>query len=143
MARTDAETDTFTAEERAAMKERAKELKAAKRTKADPLQELLEKIAALPDDDRRLAERIHQIVTDTAPQLTPRTYYGMPAWAKDGKVLCFFQPASKFKVRYGTLGFETTAALDDGAMWPTSFAVTEIGPQEEQRIRDLVRRAVG
>jgi uncharacterized protein YdhG (YjbR/CyaY superfamily) len=143
MSRTDAETDTFSAEERAAIKERAKELKAAKSKKVDPLEDLLEKIAALPDDDRALAEHIHRIVTETAPHLTPRTYYGMPAWAKDGKVLCFFQPKSKFKVRYGTLGFETTAGLDDGAMWPTAFAVTAIGPAEEERIRELVRRAAG
>lgn len=131
----------FSAEEVDAMKEHAKEMKAAA-AKADGETAVLEKIAELPEADRVLAEGIHAIVTANAPDLTPRTYYGMPAYAKDGKVLCFFQPASKFKVRYATFGFETIAGLDDGAMWPTSFAVTELTAETEARIAALVKQAV-
>lgn len=132
----------FSAEERAAMKDRARELKEQK-TKEDGLNGVLEAIKKLPKQDRELAEKLHQIVTEVAPDLNPKTYYGMPGWARDGKILCFFQPASKFGVRYGTLGFEQQAALDDGVMWPTAFAVTKIGPTEEKNIIALVKRAVG
>lgn len=138
----------FTDEEVAAARDRAKELKAqAKRKGGDERelgeQEVLAKIKDMPEADRVIAERIHELVTKAAPTLVPRTYYGMPAYAKDGKVLCFFQPASKFKVRYGTLGFETISKLDDGAMWPTAWAVTKLTPAEEARIVDLVKKAVG
>lgn len=139
-------TAGFTAEERAAMQERARELKAEGRggvKAAKALEDLLEKIAEMPDGDRVLAERVHAIITDVAPALAPKTWYGMPAWARDGKVLCFFQAAAKFGTRYATLGFNDVATLDDGAMWPTAFALTAITPAEEERIADLVRRAVG
>ena len=138
----DTDAERFTAEERAAMKERAKEMKAAKGgKKRDGTAEVLEKIADMADEDRVLAERVHQIITETAPELTPRTWYGMPAYAKDGKVLCFFQDAAKFKARYATLGFQDTASLDDGKMWPTSFALVELTPAVEEEIAALVRRA--
>lgn len=135
----------FTAEERAAMKERAREVRAAKpgTAKADPEEEVLAAIAALPDTDRTTAERLHAIIREVAPDLTTRLWYGMPAYAKAGKVVCFFQPASKFKTRYATLGFNDVAQLDDGAMWPTAFALTGLDAAEEQRVRDLVARAVG
>jgi uncharacterized protein YdhG (YjbR/CyaY superfamily) len=143
--RTD-ESDGFTDEERAAMKERARELKAARRRsgtgKADGERDVLEKIAEMPEADRALAERLHAIVRDTAPSLAPRTWYGMPAYARDGKVVCFFQSARKFKSRYATLGFSDQAKLDDGAMWPTSFALKELTATEEAEIAALVRRAV-
>ena len=136
----------FTDEELAAARERAKEIKAqAKRGPgADRelgLQDVLAKIAGMPEPDKTLAKRIHEIVSKTAPDLVPRTYYGMPAYARDGKIICFFQPASKFKVRYATLGFETSAKLDDGAMWPTAFAVTKMTGAEEARIVALVKKA--
>jgi uncharacterized protein YdhG (YjbR/CyaY superfamily) len=139
----------FSADERAAMKEYAAELQAEKRRKgsADKAaldrQDLLDKIAALPDDDRVVAERVHAIVTEAAPELLPKTWYGMPAYYRDGRAVVFFQPAAKFKARYSTLGFNDGAALDDGAMWPTSYALTTIGPVEEKRIAELVRRAAG
>ena len=136
----------FTDEELAAARERAKELKAQAKRGADSelgLKDVLAKIADMPEADRTLAERIHAIVTKTAPDLVPRTYYGMPAYARDGKIVCFFQPASKFKVRYATLGFETSAKLDDGAMWPTAFAVTKLGAAEKARIAALVKQATG
>ncbi|MFV0132603.1 iron chaperone [Streptomyces sp. HMX87] len=134
----------FTAEEREAMKERAKELKGTRRgAKADPESEVLAKIAEMPDADRALAERIHDIVRTSAPELTPRLWYGMPAYAKNGKVLCFFQSAQKFKSKYATLGFSDEAALDDGAVWPTSYAVTKLTAADERRISDLIKRAVG
>jgi uncharacterized protein YdhG (YjbR/CyaY superfamily) len=134
----------FTAEERAAMKERAKETKAARGgKKTDGTAEVLEKIAAMNDDDRALAQRVHEIITTAAPDLAPRTWYGMPAYAKDGKVLCFFQDAAKFKARYSTLGFQDTANLDDGAFWPTSFALTKITPAVEKQIVALVEKAIG
>jgi uncharacterized protein YdhG (YjbR/CyaY superfamily) len=134
----------FTAEERAAMKERTKEVRAAKSGKnADGTAEVLEKIAAMNDDDRVLAQRLHQIITTSAPALVPRTWYGMPAYAKDGKVLCFFQDAGKFKARYATLGFQDTANLDDGAFWPTSFALTELTPAVEKQIVALLEKAIG
>ena len=135
-----AEQKRFTAEERAAMRERARELKAGT---ADGEQEVLAKIAELPEPDRSLAERVHALVMDAAPTLTPRTWYGMPAYAVDGKVVCFFQSAQKFKARYATLGFNDAAKLDDGAMWPTAFALTTLTSKEEARIRALVKQAVG
>jgi len=137
----------FTDEEREAMKERARELRSAggrgRRTGTqDGERDLLAKIAEMPDADRALAERIHAIVTATAPGLTPKTWYGMPAYAKDGKVVCFFQSAAKFKARYATFGFNEDANLDDGAMWPTSFAIKELTAAEEARIGALVAQAV-
>jgi uncharacterized protein YdhG (YjbR/CyaY superfamily) len=138
----------FSDEERAAMKERAREVKATrskgKGKDEDGEADLLDKLAALPEADRRLGERIHAIVKASAPGLTSRTWYGQPAYAKDGKVLCFFQPASKFKTRYGTLGFNDVASLDDGTMWPTAFALTaELTKADEERIAELVKRAAG
>jgi hypothetical protein len=111
--------------------------------KADGLTEVLENIAAMPEHDRAMALRLHSIIERTAPSLTPRLWYGMPAYAKDGKVLCFFQSASKFKVRYATLGFQEYAALDDGAMWPTAYALTDLGDEQEARIEALIRKAIG
>jgi uncharacterized protein YdhG (YjbR/CyaY superfamily) len=139
--RTSTSVKGFTAEERAAMKERAQELK-AQASRADGEKALLAKIAEMPAPDRTLAERIHALVTANAPVLQPRTYYGMPAYAKDGKVLCFFQPADKFKARYASLGFEDIANLDDGAMWPTSWALTKLTAAEEKKIAALVKKAV-
>src|SRR5215207_1525818 len=128
----------FTAEERAAMKERAQELKAEAR-KADGESALLAKIAEMQGSDRAMAERVHAIVTANAPALSPKTWYGMPAWAKEGKVVCFFQSAQKFKSRYATLGFTDEAAnLDEGAMWPTAFALNELTAAEEATIGTLV-----
>jgi uncharacterized protein YdhG (YjbR/CyaY superfamily) len=135
----------FTDEERAAMKERAKELKAearANRDRAEGERDLLEKIAEMPEPDRSMAERIHAIITANAPELSPKTWYGMPAYARDGKVVCFFQPADKFNARYATFGFNDTANLDEGAMWPTSFALKELTAAEEARIAALVKKAV-
>jgi uncharacterized protein YdhG (YjbR/CyaY superfamily) len=137
----------FTAEERAAMKERAQELKAdrdlkAEARRADGEKALLAKIAEMPEPDRVLAERIHAIVKESAPDLSPKTWYGMPAYAKDGKVVCFFQSADKFKSRYATFGFSDTANLDEGAMWPTSFALKELTAAEEAKIGKLVKKAV-
>ena len=132
----------FTAEERAAMKERARELK-AEAEKADGENAVLEKIAEMTGSDRTLAERIHAIIKASAPALSPKTWYGMPAYARDGKIVCFFQSAQKFNARYATLGFNDTANLDEGAMWPTSFALTELTAAEEARIAELVKKAVG
>ena len=131
----------FTAEERAAMKERARELKAEK-SKADAESDVLAKIAEMPKADRAMAERIHKIVKASAPDLTPRTWYGMPAYAKDGKVVCFFKSASKFKSRYATFGFNDPANLDDGAMWATSFALKKLTAADERTIGALVKKAV-
>jgi uncharacterized protein YdhG (YjbR/CyaY superfamily) len=132
----------FTAEERAAMKERARELKAEAR-KADGESAVLAKIAEMPEPDRAMAKRLHEIVKASAPALSPKTWYGMPAYAnKDGKVVCYFTPASKFKERYATFGFNATANLDEGAMWPTSFALNELTATEEARISALVKKAV-
>jgi uncharacterized protein YdhG (YjbR/CyaY superfamily) len=132
----------FTPEERAAMKERARELK-AEQNKAAGESDLLAKIAEMPKGDRALAKRIHEIVKATAPSLSPKTWYGMPAYADDnGKVVCFFQSAAKFKSRYATFGFNEAANLDQGAMWPTSFAVKELTPKEEAKIAALVKKAV-
>src|SRR4051794_32827484 len=147
MAETKPAKTGFTAEERAAMKERSKELKAAGRrgsraSKADGESDVLEKIAEMPEPDRAMAERLHALVTASAPELSPKTWYGMPAYAKDGAVICFFQSASKFKSRYATFGFSDKANLDDGAMWPNSYALKELGPAEEARIGELVKQAV-
>ena len=135
----------WTDEEKAAMVEHAKEQKkAAKRgANADGEGDVLAKIAEMPDADRAIAQRIHDIVKATAPGLAPRTYYGMPAYAKDGKVVCFFQPAAKFKARYSTLGFNDDARLDDGSMWATSWALTKLTPADEAKIEALVKKAVG
>jgi uncharacterized protein YdhG (YjbR/CyaY superfamily) len=132
----------FTAEERAAMKERARELKAARGGKADGESDLLAKIAEMPEPDRSMAERLHALVKATAPDLAPRTWYGMPAYAKDGKVVCFFQAASKFNARYATFGFNDTANLDKGDMWPTSFALKTLTDADEKKLGTLVKRAV-
>jgi uncharacterized protein YdhG (YjbR/CyaY superfamily) len=131
----------FSAEERAAMRERAGELKRSGKT--DGESEVLAKIAEMEGTDRTIAERLHAIVKATAPALTPRTWYGMPAYAKDGKVVCFFQSAQKFKSRYATLGFSDSADLDEGAMWPTSFALKKLTKVEEARIAELIRTAAG
>jgi uncharacterized protein YdhG (YjbR/CyaY superfamily) len=131
----------FTAEEKAAMRERARELK-AEQAGADGEIEVLAKIAEMGKPDRAMAERIHAIVKDSAPGLTPRTWYGMPAYAKDGKVICFFQSAEKFKSRYATLGFSDKANIDEGDMWPTYFALHELTADVEARIGSLVKRAV-
>jgi uncharacterized protein YdhG (YjbR/CyaY superfamily) len=130
----------FTAEERAAMRERAREAKAGK---GDGESDVLAKIAEMPESDRVMAERLHELIKQTAPDLAPRTWYGMPAYAKDGKVVCFFQSAQKFKSRYATLGFSDKANLDEGAMWPTAFALKELTAADEARIAELVKQAVG
>ncbi len=132
----------FTAEERAAMKERVREMKAAA-AGADGEAEVLAKIAAMKEPDRAMAKRLHALIRACAPGLAPRTWYGMPAYARDGNVVCFFQSAQKFKSRYATLGFSDKARLDEGAMWPTSFALTQLTAAEEARIVALVKRAVG
>ena len=135
----------FTDEERVAMKERAQELKAearANKDKADGESAVLAKIAEMPEPDRAMGERLHAIIKASAPALSPRLWYGMPAYAKDGKVVCFFQSAQKFKSRYATFGFSDQANLDEGAMWPTSFALKELTAAEEERIAALVKRAV-
>jgi uncharacterized protein YdhG (YjbR/CyaY superfamily) len=135
-------TTGFTAEERAAMRERARELKAAK-NKEEAERDVLTKIAEMPKPDRIMAERIHAIVKASGPDLSPRTWYGMPAYAnEDGKIICFFQSAQKFKSRYATLGFNDSANLDTGAMWPTAFALKELTAAEEKKIASLVKKAV-
>jgi uncharacterized protein YdhG (YjbR/CyaY superfamily) len=134
-------SEGFTAEERAAMKERARELKAAA-GKADGERDVLAKIAEMPAADRALAERLHSILKASAPALSPRTWYGMPAYALDGKVVCFFQSAHRFKTRYATLGFSDSANLDEGAMWPTAFALKKLTAAEEARIVALVTKAL-
>ncbi len=141
----------FTEDERAAMKERAQELKAgakrrgstAKAGKEDGESEVLTKIAELPEPDRAMAERIHAIVKESAPGLEPKTWYGMPAYARDGKVVCFFQGSGKFKTRYSTLGFNDPAQLDDGEMWPVAYALVELNSEVEARIAELVKKAAG
>jgi hypothetical protein len=133
----------FTDEERAAMRERSRELKAARAGKADGESDVLAKIAEMAEPDRTMAGRLHELVKASAPDLSPRTWYGMPAYAnKDGKVVCFFQSAQKFKTRYATLGFSDRANLDDGAMWPTAYALKELTAADEARIRALVEKAV-
>jgi uncharacterized protein YdhG (YjbR/CyaY superfamily) len=138
---TDQSREGFSAEERAAMKERAKELKAASQA-ADGESEVLAKIAEMAEPDRFMAERLHAIIKATAPDLTPRTWYGMPAYAKGGNVVCFFQSGQKFKTRYATLGFSDKANLDDGAMWPNSYALKELTAADEARIAALLKKAV-
>jgi uncharacterized protein YdhG (YjbR/CyaY superfamily) len=143
----DKASEGFTDEERAAMKERAREMKAeagraTRAGKSDGESDVLAKIAEMPQPDRAMAERLHAIIKASAPALAPRTWYGMPAYTKDGKVICFFQAASKFKVRYATFGFQPDANLDDGSMWPTSFALKELTATEEATIGALVRKAV-
>jgi uncharacterized protein YdhG (YjbR/CyaY superfamily) len=144
---TENKTDAFTDDERAAMRERAQELKVAARRggraeKADGENDLLAKIAEMPQPDRTVAERLHAIIKTSAPELSPRTWYGMPAYAKDGNVVCFFQSAQKFKTRYATLGFSDKANLDAGCMWPTAFALKELTAAEEAKITALVKQAV-
>ena len=143
------EPDGFTEAERAAIKERAQELRATKRGAGKPnkaaeeAKALLAKIAEMPDKDRAMAEQVHAVITATAPDLAPKLWYGMPAYYKDGKVLCFFQSADKFQSRYATLGFEQQANLDDGDMWPTAFALTALTADVRARIGELVKRAAG
>ena len=136
----------FTAEEKAAMRERAREAKADAKRGADRdagLKDLLEKVAEMPESDRVMAERIHAIVSEVAPDLRPKTWYGMPAWADaDGKAVCFFTPAAKFKERYASFGFNANANLDEGTMWPTAWALTKLSRADEQQIRELVKKAV-
>ena len=142
-------TGSFTAQEKAAMKERAAEARAEKRSgsaqkkAAEDAAACATKIAEMPDADRVLCEKLHAVITTAAPELAPRLYYGMPAYAKDGKVLCFVQPAEKFGTRYATLGFQDVAALDDGAFWPTAWAVTTLEPADAKKVAALVKRAVG
>jgi uncharacterized protein YdhG (YjbR/CyaY superfamily) len=136
-------SEIWTDEERAAMKEAADERRRARSGKGDGEQDVLDKIAEMPEADRVKAERVHAIVKKAAPDLAPRTWYGMPAYAKGDKVVCFFQSAHKFKARYATLGFSDKANLDDGEMWPTSFALKELTPAEEKRIGALIKQAVG
>ncbi|MHB8587180.1 MAG: iron chaperone [Thermoplasmatota archaeon] len=143
--RTGTATGGFTSEERAAMKARAQELKAearGKQAKADGEKDVLAAIAAMPEPDRSLAQRVHAIVKSTAPDITPKTWYGFPAYAQDDSVVCFFKPASKFKERYASLGFNETAKLDEGNMWPTSYAITKLTPAEEAKIAALVKKAL-
>jgi uncharacterized protein YdhG (YjbR/CyaY superfamily) len=144
---TKSSANVWTDEERAAMQESARERKAASRR--DPAEEraageaeVRAKIAEMPTDERVMAERIHELVTSAAPSLAPKTYYGMPAYAKDGKVICFLQTKSKFKVRYSTFGFQPDAHVDDGEMWPVAFAVTKLTPRTEARIGELVKKAI-
>ena len=142
--------NVWTDEERAAMQESAKERKvASRRSKSDPEAERAEgesdirgRIADMPESERAMAERLHAIISDSAPVLMPRTYYGMPAYSKDGKTICFFQPPSKFKVRYWTLGFQPEATLDDGDMWPNAYALTKLTPKVEAQIVELVKKSV-
>ena len=141
-----AKSEGFTADEKAAMRERAKELRAEARRGKDRAageSDLLEKIAEMPKGDRDMATRLHAIVTKTAPDLMPKTWYGMPAYARDGKIVCFFQSAAKFGARYATFGFNDTAKLDDGTMWPTSFALKKLTAADEKKIVALVKKAVG
>jgi hypothetical protein len=141
-----ATSDTFTAEEKEAMQERAREQKAAKRRsksgKVDGLTDLLAKVAEMPDPDRSMAERVHAIVMEAAPDLEPKTWYGMPAYAKDGKLICFFQAAAKFKVRYATFGFQPDAKVDDGSMFPIAYALLELTAADGRRIAVQVKQAV-
>ena len=134
-------TKGFTAEERAAMKERAKELK-AEAAKADGEKALLEKVGEMKGSDKTIAKRLHAIITAAAPSLAPKTWYGMPAYARDGKIVCFFQSAAKFDSRYATFGFSDEANIDQGAMWPTSWALKKLSPAEEKKIVALVKKAV-
>ena len=139
-------TETFSAEERAAMQERAQEVKKARKTKptkADDARDVMAKIDELAEPERTTARRIAAIIAEAAPDLDPKLWYGMPAWAKNGKNLCFFQSAAKFKTRYSTLGFSDVAQLDDGTFWPNAYALSELTPEVEQRISALVKQAAG
>ena len=140
----DTSSETWTDEEKAAMQEHAREMKAKRGAKGKPDGEadIQAKIAAMPEPDKSMAKRIHALVKETAPDLTPRTWYGMPAYSRDAKLVCFFQPASKFKARYATFGFEESANLDEGNFWPTSFALTKLTATEEAKIAALVKKAV-
>lgn len=140
--------DGFTEEERSAMKERSKELKTAARgrsrsAKADGESEVLAKLAEMSDSDRDTGERLHALIKANAPALAPKLWYGMPAYARDGKIVCFFQPSQKFKTRYSTLGFNDTAFLDEGTMWPTAYALTTLTDEDEARIAELIKKAAG
>jgi hypothetical protein len=139
-AKSNKKSDRFSAEERSAMKERAKELKAANSAAAD-VADVLAKIAEMPESDRVMAARLHALITANVPDLAPKTWYGMPAYARDGKLVCFFKAADKFKTRYATFGFEEEARIDDGTMWPTSWALTRLTPADEARIVALVKKA--
>ena len=132
----------FSAEERAAIRERAKEMKASE-DKAEAEREVVEAIAAMQEPDRSMARRIHAIIKDSAPALSPKTWYGMPSYARDNKIVCFFQPAQKFKTRYATFGFNDSANLDEGSMWPVAYALKALTPAEEARIAALVKKAAG
>jgi hypothetical protein len=137
-------TEVWTEEEKAAMQEHARDMKRARGKKVDGEADLQAKIAEMPSDDRTLAKRIDALVKATAPELTSRTWYGMPAYSKDGKLICFFQAAAKFKARYATFGFDEHAKIDDGTMWPTSWAITtDFSDADEARLADLIRKAVG
>lgn len=139
-----AKEDNFSPEEREAMRERTREFRAARaKAKKDPLGDLMSKIEEMSPSDKKIALRIHELVTKTAPHLEPKTWYGMPAYAKDGKVVCFFQASGKFKVRYSTFGFQEDALLDDGTFWPTTWALTALTPQVEKQIVQLVKKAAG
>jgi uncharacterized protein YdhG (YjbR/CyaY superfamily) len=140
-AKTNKTSERFSADERSAMKERAKELKAANSAAAD-VADVLAKIAEMPESDRVMAERIHAVVTANAPDLAPKTWYGMPAYARDGKLVCFFKSADKFKSRYATFGFEENANLDEGSMWATSWALTKLTAADEKKIGELVKKSV-
>jgi len=147
-AATDAPEQNFSAEERAAMKERAKEVRTAKKRggpadAADDLSAVLQKFAEMNESDRAMAEGVHAIITESVPSLLPKLWYGMPAYARDGKLVCFFQPAQKFKARYATLGFNDPALLDDGDMWPTSYALMKLTPAVEKQIAAVVKKAAG
>jgi len=137
-----AKDSTFSAEEKAAMREYAREKRGGKKSAGDGEADVLAAIAAMPAEDREKAEWLHRIVKAAAPELSPKTWYGMPAYARDDKVVCFFQNASKFKARYATLGFSDKANLDDGNMWPVTFAIMKMTPEEEQRIAALVKQAI-
>lgn len=144
----DKSSERFSDEERAAIRERAKEVKATSRRgkradRADEESDVLAKIAEMPEPDRVMGERLHAIIKDSAPSLSPKLWYGMPSYARDGKIVCFFQPASKFKTRYATLGFNDSANLDEGSMWPTAFALVELTAADEARIAALVKQAAG
>jgi uncharacterized protein YdhG (YjbR/CyaY superfamily) len=147
-ATTKSANNVWTDEERAAMQESARERKAASRRgkgdeRAEGESDIRGRIADMPEPERAMAERLHAIISDSAPVLMPRTYYGMPAYSKDGKTICFFQPPSKFKVRYWTLGFQPEATLDDGDMWPNAYALTKLTPKVEAQIVELVKKSVG
>jgi uncharacterized protein YdhG (YjbR/CyaY superfamily) len=140
-----ADGDVFTAAEKAAVREAARERKAQARSldaRADGERDVLAKIAEMPESDRVIAERIHAVIKASAPDLAPKTWYGMPAYARDGKLICFFKAADKFKSRYATFGFEENAMLDEGSMWPTSWALTKLTPADEARLAELVKKAV-